>query len=338
MSRNSPHHSAAFEGYYSKFDLSAGGSIALIICSVRNASESSKPHMVSFTSYPARGAEIWQQQFWDKQIIMQSLGREGDFELKIPGIGAVTYLHDGTTNYDLDFDDFTFRAKTGPSTSWTANRPSKETSPEGWLSYLPLPLHWHVSSLRSECRYDFTTAPSSIPDIASSGTAIVHQEKNWGSSFPKGHIWIQARDGERGICLAGGEILGLQAYLVGYRSAELDLDFKPPFALQVLGYSPFMTTKIDWRTRTVSLDVQSFTRRLVITAKAPRDSFFALGGPFSEGHRENALTQSFRATVEVTIFKRQMVFSGWEEVRTEVFEGASLEFGAEYYGARTKTD
>jgi hypothetical protein len=91
----------------------------------------------------------------------------------------------------------------------------------------------------------------SIPkSIDTSSTAWVHQEKNWGNSFPKSHIWIQARNGDRRICLAGGVVVPVvKAFLVGYRSKDLDMDFKPPFAMQLFGLSPFMSTRVDWSQR-----------------------------------------------------------------------------------------
>ncbi|KAF2189797.1 Arginase/deacetylase [Zopfia rhizophila CBS 207.26] len=54
-----PHHSTAFQGYYSKFGLPSGAHLALIICTVPNATER-PPHMVTFTYYPASGPPIYQ--------------------------------------------------------------------------------------------------------------------------------------------------------------------------------------------------------------------------------------------------------------------------------------
>jgi hypothetical protein len=71
---------------------------------------------------------------------------------------------------------------------------------------------------------------------------------------------------------------------------------------------------------------------MIVKAKAPADSFFTLGAPFPEGHRENALGESFRANVEMTIYQRPFVFMQWQEVRREVFERSSLEFGGAYFG------
>jgi hypothetical protein len=217
------------------------------------------------------------------------------------------------------------------------DRPGSESSPEGWLSYLPIPLHWHVSSLRSNATCELRLSSKSIPKqiaVASTQDVLVHSETNWGNSFPKSHMWIQARkDDERYLCLAGGAVIsGLTAFLVGYRSKDLSLDFRPPFAMQLLGMSPFMSHRAEWDSRTFELDVRSFTSRLVVKASAPRESFFTLGAPFPEGHRDNALGESFRATVEARIFRRSFPFMPWQEIRCEIFERASLEFGGALFG------
>ncbi len=86
----------------------------------------------------------------------------------------------------------------------------------------------------------------------------------------KEHIWIQARNDERGILLAGGVVVpGVKAFLVGYRSKDLDIDFKPPLAMQLFGLSTFMSTRADWSRRLSLSDVCSSTRRLVVRSQAP---------------------------------------------------------------------
>ena len=105
-----------------------------------------------------------------------------------------------------------------------------------------------------------------------------------------------------------------------------------PFAMQLLGLSPFLSSRSTWEARHFELDVSSFTKRLTVKAYAPPESWFTLGAPFPEGHRENALAQSFRATVELKIFHRPFVFMRWQELRHEFFENASLEFGGQYFG------
>jgi hypothetical protein len=345
MSLNVPHPSAAVEGYYTKFDFPNGAHIVLVICSVRQAYDPSRAHMVSFTYQPPTGNEFWQRQFYDRTISMRRTPKaehNNAFELDVPGVGYVRFDGDGDVEYDLDFNDFRFCARVRSEVMWSGGQdePGWESSPEGWLSILPLPLHWHVSSLRSRGTCDLQVMNNAVPQLisASHQTVCAHLEKNWGNSFPKSHIWIQARKQNRYLCLAGGAVVpGVKAFLVGYRSEDLELDFKPPFAMQLLGVSPFISSRADWGSRTFQLDVRSFTTRLVVEATSPPDSFFTLGAPFPEGHREHALGQSFRATAHLKIYHRPFPFMTWSELREEVFENASLEFGGAYFGGFVQT-
>lgn len=266
------------------------------------------------------------------------------FELAVPGVGALKSTGDGRVEYDLCFNDMRFRARVESEINWCGGKdgPGEESAPEGWLSILPIPLHWHVSSLQSRGICHLEVLSDAIPKhIATSMNeeVLVHTEKNWGNSFPQSHMWIQARgdDNRSSLCLAGGAVMpGVKAFLVGYKSADLKLDFKPPFSMQLAGLSPFLSSRSDWESRTFELDVRSFTSRIVVTARAPKESFFTLGAPFPEGHRENALGESFRATVEMAIYQRPFVLMQWREVRREVFERASLEFGGSYFGGSTE--
>lgn len=274
---------------------------------------------------------------------MRAAGKHA-FDLDIPGIGYVRY-RGGSVEYDLDFNDSRFRAKIERAVAWDGGRDEKrESSPEGWLSVLPIPLHWHVSSLESRGHCEVRLLSKSIPksiavSVEEGQDVLAHCEKNWGNSFPKSHMWIQGRQDGRYICLAGGTVMtGVKAFLVGYRSKDLKLDFRPPFAMQLLGISPFLSSSSDWKARTFELDVRSLTTRLAVKASAPRDSFFTLGAPFPEGHREKALGESFRAKVHVRIFQRPFLLMQWKEVRTEVFDNASLEFGGAAFGGLDAKD
>jgi hypothetical protein len=159
---------------------------------------------------------------------------------------------------------------------------------------------------------------------------MVHDEKNWANSFPSAHMWLQARDPDRGFCCAGGQILGMEAFLLGYRSKNLNLDFRPLFAMRFAGMSPFMSYETDWEGKRFELSVQSFRQKLTVKASAPVGSFFSLSSPFPDGHRENFLGQSFQARIEVKVYESGW-FGPWRLVREDVFDNGSLEFGGGYY-------
>jgi tocopherol cyclase len=330
MEHFAPHPKSIFEGYYSKFDLPSGAHIALIICRVPKAT-TLPPYMVSFTYYPRDGFPIFQREHWVSSIEFNSKGAGHAFELHIPDMGSMAVDADSTTTYDLECEDWCLEAMTAGRTSW---RGEKET-PEGWLVHLPLPLHWHVHSLCSPASFRLDIPVAKLPRADQTGCATVHQEKNWANSFPESHVWIQAydADADRGICVAGGKILGMQAFILGYRSPSRAIDVLPPFALSFFGISPFMSVDIDDDNRSMDITMSNFWYRVKVRAKAPTAyGWFGLGSPFPEGHKRNFCTESFVASVHVEVSERS--FWGWREAEKEQFEGASLEFAGGYFKDR----
>ncbi|KAL6703182.1 hypothetical protein ACN47E_010111 [Coniothyrium glycines] len=339
MQHHAPHHGSQFEGFYSKFDLASGAHIALIICSVPEAK--TRPHMVSFTYYPASGTSIFQREHFvdniERVIIDQSTNA---FELRVPGIGYMRTEADGTTKYELEAGDgsWTLHAQSSTHTPWRHDK----ATPEGIFINLPFPLHWHVHSLCSPSTFTLSipSLGSSLPEADRKNHATIHQEKNWANSFPDAHMWVQAWDAanNKGICLAGGSILYNTAYMLGYRSPDLDIDFIPPFSMSFLNLlSPFMSTKNDWSTRTFSISVSNYFYKLELKAQAPKEpGWFGLASPFPDGHRPNFCRESFIATIEAQVYERHRwwPWSAWRQIRTERFEGASLEFAGGYYPER----
>jgi tocopherol cyclase len=334
MNHYAPHPSSKFEGYYSKFDLSSG---SLIICSVPNAS--TRPHMVSFTYYPKSGKPIFQREHFVENIERVTTNEDTKaFELRVPGLGHMRTDGDGITSYSLKADDWSFEAKSDTYTAWRQDK----STPEGWMIWLPFPLHWHVHSLCSPCNFTLSipSLGDNFPSVDRKGRATFHQEKNWANSFPDAHMWVQAWDANnnKGVCLAGGKIMGQTAYMLGYRSPTLNLDFVPPFSVSYLNiFSPFMTAVNDWTTRSFNLSVSNYFYKLDLKAHAPKESgWFGLASPFPDGHRPNFCRESFMATIEVKVSERTgwMPWSPWKQVRTETFEGASLEFAGGYYPER----
>ncbi|TKX25281.1 hypothetical protein C1H76_2514 [Elsinoe australis] len=391
MEHFAPHPGSGFEGFYSKFDLPSGARIALIICTVPGAKQ--KPHKVSFTYVPRTTNEYFQRQLWPGDMEMVKTSDDGSFELRAPGIGYMAVDRNSITSYSIKHEEFTFTGKTTTHLPWSTST----STPEGPLVYLPLPLHWHVQSLGSQC--DFELSIPSFPHVApedASGTATVHQEKNWANSFPSAHIWIQARDGPgpygtsdpartststestvstsksnpyRSICIAGGQIIGTEAYLLGYRSTShpsctpanpiYELDFRPPFAMRLLGASPSLTVKPSFKDRSFALSARNWFSRIDVEAKSDPATFFPLSSPFADGHRDNFLAQSFRAEIKVRVYEwvwgsRWWDLRGWwtgegvegvegvgrwECKEETVFRDGSLEFGGGYYdwaGSKTK--
>jgi len=337
MDHYGPHPSSKFEGWYSKFDLSSGSHIALIICSVPNAT--TRPHMVSFTYYPKSGTPIFQREHFVNSIERITTNESTKaFELRIPGLGHMRTDGDGTTSYSLKADDWSFETTSDSYTVWQPNK----STPEGWMINLPLPLHWHVHSLCSPCTFTLSipSLGANFPPADHKGRATFHQEKNWANSFPEAHMWVQAWDANnnKGVCLAGGKILGQTAYMLGYRSSTLNIDFVPPFSVSYFNvFSPFMAVDIDFPSRSFSLSVSNYLYKIDLKAQAPKEpGWFGLASPFPDGHRPNFCRESFLATIEVKVSEKAgwMPWSGWREMRTERFDGASLEFAGGYYPER----
>jgi hypothetical protein len=65
-----------------------------------------------------------------------------------------------------------------------------EKGPEGWARFVPIiPTHWYVYSLGSTVEYSFQNLEKGVDN---QGLAWGHVEKNWGQTFPAGHVWLQA--------------------------------------------------------------------------------------------------------------------------------------------------
>ncbi|KAJ9659933.1 hypothetical protein H2198_002823 [Neophaeococcomyces mojaviensis] len=353
-----PHLQAAFEGYYSNFQLSDGGRIILIICTVRGAK--TRPHMISFTYCPSTyktKQDIYQKEIWVNRLDMINDSDFG-FTLDFPD-GRLTFSKTHT-DYYINHTDLEFHARVANQERLTW-LPGERESPEGVLALLPLPLHWQVYSLASPAELSWNIKDSPVHTGSKhDAQAHVHQEKNWATSFPSAHIWVQARNSSStsGINIAGGSILGLHSYLMTYHSTKpiYSTATRPPLStllpLPNLLNPTYLTTvtSISYPTRTVHLDfLTSLRRKIVIDVTADSESFFPLSAPFSEGHRENFLVQSMRARAMVRVFEIEEMIgftvpfvkgwrlsfgTHWKCVHEDVFEDAGLEFGGEWYGDR----
>lgn len=179
------------------------------------------------------------------------------------------------------------------------------------------------------------------------GTALVHEEKNWATGFPKAHVWALGRNFaneqhktlsgpaklKSSICMAGGKILGLEAFLINYshRERNLSVDFKPPIAIRLLGCSPFTSFKRDFPSRSFEITVSGLLYSICIKARAPKQSFIAFAAPWPEGFRENMMSESLKGQIEVTVWKRCWWLLGWRRVLEDIFENCGVEFGGEYF-------
>lgn len=317
--------------------------------------------MVSVTYVSADSKRHWQREYWpdliefnnnnDKDGNNRQTGADG-FIMQVRGMGYVD-CRDAQETYHLVTEDFSLHAQTAPGTREPWLQDDAASTPAGLLVHAPLPIQWHIHTLCSAVTFKLSITPTSGPggsrgqeeELALApqdreGECSVHHEKNWARSFPARYMWVQAWDEEtrRGLCIAGGEALpGIEAYLLTYtdrgrqQQTRESWTFTPPWTFGVLGFSPACTTRHDYQGRQFSLDTSTWTRRIVVESSAPRDTFFQLSAPLPEGHRSNFAQQSFAATHQVHLYKRNWPWQAWTLVLKDTFHHGSLEFGGGYY-------
>lgn len=331
-----PHELSGFEGYYSRSLLDDGGTLAIIFCWVKNAKRRGNLVCVSYTPAVGQEAAGFTHEFYPEHFEISP--QDGNVNAPTPFRASADV---GTMNVGIDTVDYSID---GPNLKLSLNL----TNLKAWCDVQPLlgpmgplaplspylPLNWHVHTTSSDAVLSFTHDGRTH---RAHGKA--HFEKNWGTSFPTGWLWCQAFGPEgRYLAFAGGEALpGVQAFLVGYRSAKYQWDFRPPFAAGLFVLSPLMRVRHDSREGVVELEVRSLFRRLRVVARAPPDSFVGLPAPMREGHVQRFSFESFRATVWTELSVRARLWGEWTPVEAGYLgvteEGVpcgALEFGGSY--------
>lgn len=256
--------------------------------------------------------------------LLYSLVSVAEFEWTAPGFGTIT-----ESGIDLAIPgQVEVRAEWQGGIEW--NSFFLPVGPEGVLAGLPLPLHWHVESLGSDARYEYLVQADGH---AATGSGYAHQEKNWGSAFPSAWVWSQGidDDNEAQFVLGGGDVeLGptsMRAWLVGFRSPEIALDFNY--------YTPgtvFQTT-IDACAGTFTLEAADPLHTLTVEATGPIGTFGSVSIPTADGFHTDAGGESFSSTVTVSAYRHDPLsglLGAGELVAVREFENAALEFGADF--------
>ncbi len=218
--------------------------------------------------------------------------------------------------------------------AWDAR--DETAGPEGLLTFLPVPLHWHVESLGSHAWYTMRSFDKKNAATTISGVGHVHQEKNWGAAFPSAWLWGQATYGnnEAHTVFGGGRIkiagIPTEPFLAGYRSGQVSMDFKPV---------PFSTVdkEINACAGTLRIRFRTPTQTLTIDASAPPATFAPVSIPTETGFTQNGGAESFSTTMKVAVFAHDPLagMAGIERLIEErTFRNAALEFGADYACSR----
>ncbi|KAI9634157.1 uncharacterized protein MKK02DRAFT_38830 [Dioszegia hungarica] len=195
-----PHTGTTFEGYYSKFRLPSGASIALIISTVPSVAPASDrpdgegsswtsslmsmlstkattekkgaPYLVIFAYVTAEGSK-WYLKEWTPEHLYQKSKENGGFELSWAE-GQISWDGGDIIHWELNYPEVKFNSSTGPNASlsslssrplrtpWNPSIPS--STPAGLLADLPLPIQWHVHSTDSACDFTLSLTPSGSSD------------------------------------------------------------------------------------------------------------------------------------------------------------------------------
>ncbi|TFK98202.1 hypothetical protein BDV98DRAFT_607005 [Pterulicium gracile] len=322
----------SFEGYYTHLTLPSSASLILIISSVFVPSVQKK-HMVSITYVPPSfpDAPCFKRELFVDDIQMtpydplehgkrvEEEGKDGAavaFKLTVSGVGYMTVWEDDSVEIDVSAPsgEWEFAASVPGGVGknraeWI--RGERDSTPEGVLVNLPLPLHWHVHSLASECTFELsisekvyahlhaldaspstttTTLKTTNGTAEPKGVAMIHLEKNWAHSFPSSHIWLRAHnppslnshDPSSGssLCLAGGRTLGVDAYLITYHApsgTQHDVSFVPPWSMSLP--VPFLSSQSLSPTHSAVLSYPTRTIHLRTSTLTHRISITASAPP-----------------------------------------------------------
>ncbi len=220
------------------------------------------------------------------------------------------------------------RIQTANRIPWDVENPL--AGPEGFLTSLPLPLHWYIQSLGSDAEYEYTLYGEGGPETFS-GTGYAHLEKNWQKEFPIGWVWAQGiAPGNEAqfvasiakVDLGNGNII--DPWIVGYRSPGLSWNF------QFFIPGQTATTLMDPCAGTFYMKLRDPFRTLIFDASAPPGSFGDVSIPTEDGFITQKGGESFSATVEVTA-SWHIPLGDLAEVEfpieQRVFRNAVLEFG-----------
>lgn len=241
--------------------------------------------------------------------------------------GAYGYLKSDEVHFQMD--DVSLKLKVHTKKPWDQ---FEFLGPAG-LSHLIsiLPLHWFVENTSGKASYHLSYKENG--KIRSfQGVGHIHQEKNWGEVFPDAWMWVQAisADGQSSLALAGGDVewgeFTFNTFLVGYRSEDLVINFNLADDLLTTFEKSMDSCRGVFR-----LDAQNQNHRMVVTAKAPKESFGYVSIPTKNGYLPEGGIESFVAEVDVEIYEHHLLSLTQDRlIKKDKFRLAALEFGGSY--------
>lgn len=250
------------------------------------------------------------------------------FEWEAPNVGRIV-AKPHATFMNVTLDGYTFTSKMFKEVSWDASDSGK--GPEGWARKLPLlPTNWYIYSLGSEASYELINEEEGL---YIKGYGLAHQEKNWGETFPAGHVWLQAFSPDNRFQLVcsgayfrlGDNLKTPYIFVMGYRSPQLRIDMRTNDPGVIFKDIMILPSKGK-----ISVTAVGPSHTIKINCAAPPESFSdPLLCPIGKLSWEPACRESYFAHLEVEVFEHVVwgVVGNQTVVERQAFDFAALEFG-----------
>ncbi|KAI5067405.1 hypothetical protein GOP47_0017933 [Adiantum capillus-veneris] len=250
------------------------------------------------------------------------------FEWESPNLGRIV-ARPHEMFMDVTVEGYKFKSHMFNEVPWDSQ--DSEKGPEGWARRISiLPTHWYVYSLGSQATFELSNAEKGLKI---EGKGLAHQEKNWGETFPAGHVWMQAfsHDNKSQVVLSGayfkigGDTKTPYIFAMGYRSPDLNLDMRTNDPGVV--FKDFEILPLEAK---FAVNAIGPSHTLQIKCSAPPTSFSdPLLCPIGKLAWEPACRESYCAKLEADVFEHVAwgVIGDSKLVRREVFNHAGLEFG-----------
>ncbi len=333
-----------FEGWYTRVtDADNGRSVAVICASHLPKGQTYQPN-ATLPGYlnvlisdgngtPTRSYSVFPQQTirrmkGDFVRASSDFSAPADFEWSAEGFGTVT-----EDSLDVVLPgQIAVRIQTENRIPWNWLDP--QAGPEGFLAFLPFPLHWDVHSLGSDAQYEVTLYEDSAPPTVITGRGYAHLEKNWQNEFPEGWVWAEgiAAGNQAQFAASVADVklfegFVFQPWIVGFRSPRVQWDFR---------FSD-PGSKAAWTTLPCAgwylMEVRDAFRVLRLFAYGPPGTYGDVAVPTEDGFVPQRGEESFSATVLAIASVRIPLRAGGEievPVDARLFFNAALEFGNDF--------
>ena len=258
----------------------------------------------------------------------------GEFEVMI---GDVSFSADRISGQFIDESgaevslDLDFEA----CARWGAPEDERNRWTMGWVTeVIGPPLKWHVHHLKGEASGEIAiNSADRAPLVASMSGAPLHQEKNWGSAFPKRWVWLQSNVFEErpdvAFAAAGGPVFGFDlspsGYMMGIRARDRFYNWRTQD-----GHSfKDVAFKIDSDSGDAvwTLRAESLRYRADIRARGPISELIAIDVPGEDGLEFGAF-EHLSAELNIELYARNGF--GWRLIDRMTSNLTAVEAGGEF--------